>query len=80
MRILRLTLAGVLALSTPIVAHAHSPGSNHNAANTTLIIVQRGNSSSVSQPAPGFGGWHAAHDRVREWCPPHWGPNHIYGG
>jgi hypothetical protein len=80
MRILRLTLAGVLALSTPIVAHAHSPGSNHNAANTTPIIDQRGNSSSVSQPAPGFGGWHAAHDRVREWCPPHWGPNHIYGG
>jgi hypothetical protein len=80
MRILILTLAGMLALSTPIVAYAHRPGSEHNAANTTPITHQGGSSSSVSQPAPGVGGWRAAGDRGREWCPPQWRPNHIYGG
>ena len=43
MRILKLTLAGMLALSTPIAAHAHHLGSNHTAANTTPVIVQHGN-------------------------------------
>jgi hypothetical protein len=80
MRIRILALAGMLALSTPMVAHAHRPGSEHNPANKTLVIVQRGSGSSISQPAPGFGGWRAAGDRGREWCPPHWRRNHIYGG
>jgi hypothetical protein len=79
MRVLRLILGGMLASTTPIVAHAQPPGSNHNATNSTPVIIQRGNNSSVAQPAPGFGGWHMAHDRPREWCPPHWRPN-IYGG
>lgn len=83
MRILRLILAGMLALSIPIVAHAHHPGSNRNAANTTPAIPQRNGSSSVSQPTPGFSGWQPAKDHIREWncgwCPPHRGPNHLYG-
>jgi hypothetical protein len=80
MRIVGLILTGTLALSTPIEVHADPQGSNRNATNTTPVIGQRGNNSSISQSAPGFGGWQAAHDRGREWCPPHWAPNRVYGG
>jgi hypothetical protein len=84
MRILILFLAGMLALSTPIVGHAHHPGSKRSATNTSPAIAQRNGSSSASQPTPSFGGRRPAQDHIREWncgwCPPLRGPNHFYGG
>jgi hypothetical protein len=75
MRILRLTLAGALALSAPMVAHAVPLGSNRGLAGTGpaphFVQVWDGNGS----------GRHAAPDGGRGgWQPPHWGPGRFNGG
>ena len=88
MRILRLTLVGMLALSTPIVAHAGQAGSNTGLAGAgpapRFVQVWDGNGSG-RHPVPGgwAGGGHpnAGHSSQRggDWARPHWGPNGYYG-
>ena len=88
MGILRLTLAGVLALSGPIVAHAGQAGWNSRLAGAgpapRFEKVWDGNGSGW-HPAPGgwAGGWHpnAGHSSQLggDWARPRWGPNRYYG-
>jgi len=66
MRVLGLALAGVLALSAQVAAHA----------DPTAPSVARGNGGSSGwHAAPADAGqWR------RGWASPHWGPNRGYGG
>jgi hypothetical protein len=75
MRVVGVALAGVLALSAPVMAHSASLGSNIGQAMTGpapgVIQVENGNGSNW-HPAPGGGGG--------GWHPPHWGLSHFNGG
>jgi hypothetical protein len=88
MRILRLTLAGALALSAPMVAHAVPLGSNTGLAGTGPAphFVQVWDSKgSGRHPAPGgvVGGWHPNPSHSKQWgggwARPRWAPNGYYG-
>ena len=71
MRTLGSALAGALALSTAMPAHADPPGTKFSVS-AAPAIVQPG-TGSTSHPAPGFGGWHSAPAQVRQgngvWVP-----------
>jgi hypothetical protein len=75
MRALGVALAGVLALSAPVMAHSESLGSNVRQVTPApapgVVKVGNGNASNW-HPAPsgGGGGWH----------PPHSGRSHSNGG
>ena len=87
MRILRLTLVGVLTLSAPIAAHAAQGGSKMGPAGTgpapRFVQVWDGNGSGW-HPAPGSwgGGSHPNPSHSSQWGGdwgrPHWGPNGYY--
>ena len=71
MRLLGLSLAGVLALTAPIAAHSASPGSSMG--------------QTMTSPVPGL--MHAADSRGSNWHPPggswytpHSGPNRFNSG
>jgi hypothetical protein len=77
MRVLELALAGVLAASVPIAAHASERGSNARPTNA-------GSVPSIAMAWDGEGsrgraGTVGAHPTVRQWnggwVQPHWGPN-----
>ena len=73
--VLLLNLAGVLALSAAIPAHADPPPSKMTSAGQPPSITQRAGRGSGWHPAPGhLSQWKG------EWVPPHWGPNGYYGG
>jgi hypothetical protein len=88
MRILRLTLAGVLALSGPIVAHAGQAGWITGPAVAgpapRFVQVWDGNGSGWHR-APGgrSDGWHPNSDHSSQWggdwARPHWAPNGYWG-
>jgi hypothetical protein len=89
MRVLGLALAGVLALSAPMMAHAVPLGSSPEPAKTGPApgVVQVWDSSGSGwHPAPndGAGGWHQMSGHSRQWkggsVPPHWGPNGPHRG
>ena len=71
MRTLGSALAGALALSTAMPAHADPPGTKFSVS-AAPAIVQPG-TGSTSHPAPGFGGWHSAPAQMRQgngvWVP-----------
>ena len=76
MRVLRMALAGVLVLTSPIAAHAALPGPKTGLAGTVVGAgtVQAAGDGHRShwRPAPG--------SRGNGWRPPLWGPNRYYGG
>jgi hypothetical protein len=84
MRILGLAVAGMLALTVPMAAHAVPPGSKMGLATTApapgIVQVWDGGGSGW-HPAPGVGGggWRPVPDHLRQWqgawVPPHWGAN-----
>jgi hypothetical protein len=78
MRVVGVALAGVLALTVPIAAHAVAPGSN-------LGSIKAGTAPGIVNVAGGCGpGWHPVPghwSRWRgEWVPPHCAPNQNGGG
>jgi len=78
MRVFGLTLAGLVALTVPIAAHAVSPGSN-------LGPVKAGTAPAIIQVWGGCGwGWHPVPGHWSYWrggwVPPHCAPNRYYGG
>jgi|SRR6516162_5071109 len=87
MRILRLTLAGILALSPPIMAHAGQAGSPMGRvdAGPTPRFVQVGDGNGTGghsapggrgscwNPNPGHSGQWGG-----DWARSHWAPNHFY--
>lgn len=83
MRVVGLVLAGVLALSAPIAAHADPPGSKMRPGGPAPGIAQWGGTGSGSHPVPGhpsqWGGWARPY-----WAPnPYnglWGPPGAWGG
>jgi hypothetical protein len=85
MRVLELALAGVLAITTPIIAHANQPGSN-------MRPVDAGPAPSIVLASDGGGsrghlgvvGAHPTAGQVRQWdggwVQPHWrGNGHSFG-
>jgi hypothetical protein len=90
MRFLGLALAGVLAVTAPIVAHAGPLIGKRAAAPagppSAIVQIWDGNGSGSHHPANASwgGGWQFGAGRVTpsngEWCPPHWGPNRVYDG
>src|SRR5260370_33115918 len=85
MRIFDLALAGVLAITAPMAAHANGPGSNLRATNagpaSNLVLVWDGGGSGGHSGA--IGGRPPA-DRDQQWNRgagfAHRGPNRQYGG
>jgi hypothetical protein len=85
MRIFDLALAGVLATTAPMAAHANGPGSNLRATNagpaSNLVLVWDGGGSGGRSGA--IGGRPTA-DRAQQWNRgpgfAHWGPSRQYGG
>jgi hypothetical protein len=80
MHVLGMALAGVVALTAPMAAHAVSQGPKTGPADTGpatgTVLVGDGHSSNW-RPAPG--------SRGSGWCPPQWGrsqsgPSRYYGG
>jgi hypothetical protein len=72
MRLLGLSLAGVLALTAPIAAHSASLGSN-------MAQAMTGPTPSVMQVGDGHGSnWHPPPGD--SWSTPHSGPNRFNGG
>jgi hypothetical protein len=77
MRILELALAGVLAVTAPIAAHATERGSNTGPTNAgpvpSIVMAWDGGGSRGHSETDG------AHPTVRQWnrgwVQPHWGPN-----
>jgi hypothetical protein len=78
LRILGLALAGVLALSAPMAAHAVLPGSKAAPAGMGRapgIVQVWDGSASGRHPPPGRSPqWKGG------WVPPHWGPNGYHRG
>jgi hypothetical protein len=78
MRIFGLAMAGVLAITAPIAAHANGPGSNMRPATAGpvpgIVLVWDGGGSGGHLGA--IGG-HPTATRSRQWngggAPPHWG-------
>src|SRR5215831_2047980 len=88
MRILRLFLAGMLALSAPIVAHAGPARSSMGPAGAgpplRFVQVWDGNGSGRHPTSGGrSGSWHPNPGHSSQWggdwAHPHWAPNHFYG-
>ena len=85
MRVLGLSLAGVLALIVPIAAHADGPGSNTGLASMELAPgMLLAWDSGGSDRRSGAIGAHATAGRAHRWNdgggPPGWGRNRQYGG
>src|SRR5215831_18770129 len=87
MRILRLTLAGILALSPPIMAHAGQAGSpmgRVDAPAPRSVQVGDGNGTGRhSAPGGRGGGWNPNPGHSGpwggDWARSHWAPNHFHG-
>jgi hypothetical protein len=85
MRVIGLSLVGVLALIVPIAAHANEPGSVMAPANSGpapgIVLAWDGGGSERRSGAVGA---HPTASRTLQWNdgrgPPHWGPNRYYGG
>jgi hypothetical protein len=82
MRVLELALAGVLAVSVPIAAHASERGSNARPTNAGLvpsIAMARDGEGARGRSGTVGSGTVGAHPTVRQWnggwVQPHWGPN-----
>ena len=78
MRVLGLALAGVLALTAPIAAHAVALGSN-------LGSIKAGTAPEIVKVSGGCGpGWHPVPGHWSQWrggwVPPHCAPNRYGGG
>jgi hypothetical protein len=75
MRVLGLALAGVLALSIPMAAHALPLGSGPGPAKSTAALQVWGGCGRGWHPIPGhWSRWRG------EWVPPHCAPNRDGGG
>jgi hypothetical protein len=76
-RVIGLFLAGVLALMTPLMAHAFPLGSDIEHLGTVRapgIVKAWGGCGWGWHPVPGhWSRWRG------EWVPPHCAPNHYYG-
>jgi hypothetical protein len=85
MRVLGLAFAVLLAVTVPIAAHANGPWSNMGPAKSGpgpgIVLVWDGGGSGGHSGAIG-GQRTSGHARQWNggWMPPHWGPNHYYGG
>ena len=85
MRVLELVLAGVLALSVPIVAHSDPPGPKARQAGPVPGVPQlRGAGGSSRQPVSDGRGASKQPMPVHpsQWIDgarPHWAPNRYYG-
>jgi len=88
MRIFRLTLAGILALSPSIVVHAGQAGSPMGRADTgpapRFVQVGDGNGTGWhSAPGGRGGGWNPNPGHSGQWggdwARSHWAPKHFYG-
>jgi hypothetical protein len=79
LRNLGLALAGLLALSATMVAHADPLAPASAGAAPAIVRVLDG----IAQGGSGSG-WHAAPGHMRHWnrgwVPPRWGPNGYPGG
>ena len=88
MRVLGAALAGVLALTAPIVAHAEPLVGKRATAPagppSAIVQIWDGSGSGGHPVASDHGGYWPFGPRVdafnRGWCPPRWGQNRFYSG